>query len=712
MRGPRLALAAALVALAVPAVAQPGGVDNQAYLSADEVVWDKALDTIAAKGNVEIAHMTRVLRADSVSYNQRADRVVASGNVSVVEATGDVVFAEYVELDLELRNGFVSGVKALLADRSRLAAVEGRRVDGNRFVLKRGVFSPCAPCADNPDRPLKWQVKALTVVHDEAEKIIEYKDAWLEVFGVPVAYVPYLYHPDPSVHRKTGLLPPSYGHSSNLGYKLEVPVFVELGPDRDMTVTPLMTTKEGPVVKGEYRQVWTNGLLDAKASLTQADERDQYNQRLPGQEMRGHVALRGTGDVAPYTRAGLQIERSTDDTYLKKYELGSQNTLISRAYLENFRGRDYAAVQTYAFQGLRKDDEPGQSPWVFPMVDWAHIGEPNRHGARTEVDMSAVALTRLDGRDSRRATAVGKWVLPYTASTGDVHTLTASLRGDAYSVVGGDPPRGTARREEDATTGRLVPELVYDWRMPFVRPEGTVRQMFEPIGQLVTSPNGANGRRIPNEDSLSFEFDDTSVFSPNRFPGYDRIEGGTRANYGVKGSVYGMSGGYSSLLVGQSYRFHADESFGPRSGLDSNRSDVVSGLRIVPSDYLQYFHRIRIAHEDGDIRRNESYLTIGPKELRVTLGYAALDREAPSIGLDAREEFFANVSARIGDAWRITAQTRQDLEHDTAIKNGLAVIYQDECTTLSWSLMRDYTRDRDVQPSTSLVFRIRLRNLG
>jgi LPS-assembly protein len=346
------------------------------------------------------------------------------------------------------------------------------------------------------------------------------------------------------------------------------------------------------------------------------------------------------------------------------------------------------------------------------MLEYLTVGDPNRYGARTGFSANAVALSRMDGRDTRRATTTLDWQLPYISEVGEVHTLRASIRGDAYHLSGGQRIKGQNATEPDGAIGRIAPEIHYDWRLPVVRAEGSTRLVVEPIGQLIASPNGRNTRKIPNEDSVSFEFDDTSIFSANRFPGTDRIEGGARANYGVKGSVYGESGGYTSVLVGQTYRLQDDGTFAQGTGLERNRSDLVGALRIVPDDRLHFTHRIRVDGEDGEIRRNESYLTVGPKDFRVYMGYASLEKDLQTSGLDAREEFFASAQARIAEYWKISAQTRQDLQNDRTVKNGVSFVYMDECVTLSFGVARDFTRDRDVVPGTTVNFRIRLKNLG
>ena len=92
--------------------------------------------------------------------------------------------------------------------------------------------------------------------------------------------------------------------------------------------------------------------------------------------------------------------------------------------------------------------------------------------------------------------------------------------------------------------------------------------VLEPMAGVVVSPFGNNPEQVPDEDSRGFELDTTNLFDGNRFPGYDRVEGGQRVNYGIRLAVHGDGGGFSSLMLGQSLRFGDDEAFIAGTGVE------------------------------------------------------------------------------------------------------------------------------------------------
>ena len=141
----------------------------------------------------------------------------------------------------------------------RMAAARAERTNGNTTIFHSGVYTACAPCKDDPKKPPLWQVKAARIIHDQTEKMIYFEQARLEFFGVPLLWMPYFSAPDPTVKRKTGFLMPWINSSSVFGQAVEIPYYWALAPDYDATFSPMITTKQGALLQGEFRQRLLNG---------------------------------------------------------------------------------------------------------------------------------------------------------------------------------------------------------------------------------------------------------------------------------------------------------------------------------------------------------------------------------------------------------------------------------------------------------------------
>ncbi|MEC7661036.1 MAG: LptA/OstA family protein, partial [Pseudomonadota bacterium] len=240
--------------------------NRQTLLQAAEITYSKENDVITALGNVELSQGSRILLADKVIYRQKKDEVTAEGNVILLEPNGEVLFSTKVVLSDKLKSGLIKDFKLLMNDGSRFAANSAIRSDGNRNVMKEAIFSPCHPCKENPNKPLVWQIKANQITHYEATKDLEYEGALLEIFDLPIFYMPYFIHPDPSVERRSGFLIPTVGHSDEKGFIYGQPYFQVIDEARDIKLEPSIYTRKGIILKTHYRHALERGNIDLKTT--------------------------------------------------------------------------------------------------------------------------------------------------------------------------------------------------------------------------------------------------------------------------------------------------------------------------------------------------------------------------------------------------------------------------------------------------------------
>ncbi|MBT6205667.1 MAG: LPS-assembly protein LptD [Rhodospirillaceae bacterium] len=701
----------ALAVAAPPARAQDDTA-NIIVMQADEVRYDDINGITTATGSVEFAHQGRILQADNVTYNEPADLVIATGNVVLVEPTGEVLFSEYAEMTGDLREGLIRGIQILLAENARLAANGARRIDGRITEMSKAVYSPCELCEDSLNHSPFWQIKARRVIHDEALQDLIYYDATLELFGVPVVYTPYLRHPDPTVERRTGFLTPQYGSSSTLGYNLLVPYYFDLAPNRDFTFAPLVTEDEGVVLFGEYRERTETGTYVLDGSITYTDARDNTGQKTGGDEERWHLKAEGLWHYDQTWQYGFDLYRSSDDTYLSRYSINDADTLTSDLFAEGFRGRSYASAFGYAFQGLRPDEVQGEIPLVAPLLDYNMVTDPDEDGSFFTIDANTLALTRNDGTDSRRLSFEAGWERPFLTDGGHLFIYRASLRGDAYQVD--DVQLGNGLPDYSGFVGRVIPQTSLEWRYPLQRQSGSMQQLVEPIVMTVLSPNGGNPAEIPNEDSQDFEFDDVNLFSENRFPGLDRVEGGLRINYGLRMGVYGYGGGRSEFLIGQVWHAQDDDTFGPQSGLDGHFSDFVGRVLISPGRYVDLLYRFRLSNDDLSFRRSELGFSVGLDWMKLSGNYIRLE-DAPINVVDtsdAREQFNLRASTEILEEWTLQADWRQDLSGGGTISYGGSLTYENECIAITGRGERNFTDNIGIDPETVIFLTLKLKTLG
>jgi LPS-assembly protein len=697
-----------------------GGVRaRRPYLvTADQIEFERDLRLVVARGHVEISEGDQVVLADTVTYNQRTDTATASGRVALLQPNGDVTFADFMELHDRLKDGFVRNIRVLMNDGSRLAGNTAQRAnDGTVTEIRRSVYSPCDLCKKDPTRPPVWQIRAERTVDDAKSKTIDFYDAEMQIDGLPVAWLPYFSTPEPSVRRASGFLTPLLGYSNRVGGRIEIPYFWAISPDKDMTFAPLFTTNAGTVLIDEYRERFSNGLIDLTGTLgigTPPVGVNNLNQVVTEQGVRGSLFGDGEFDLTDDWRATFGIQRSSDIAYLLRYGFYSpQDFLTSYGTLENFHADSYANVSVTAFQSLWPGVGDSIEPLAAPLADYMYVMRPESIGGQVTLAGNALNLVRFGGTSERRLSVAGSWQRPFDGLVGDRFRFLASLRGDAYySSSLPDSAGAPAGLPENAFAARAFPQAGLTWRYPWIRRDGNLTELIEPEAMAVTAPDTGNYSRIPNGDSQSFTFDDTDLFVPNRLSGFDLVDTGSRVDYGLRGGVSSDQGGAVRFLVGQSYAFQRDPEFAPGSGLTTRISDVVGRVTISPFKELNLVYRFRVAEQDLSTRTQEVAAELGPQRLKLRLNYTELAAAADYPYLVARREVGAALAVGLSSHWSADFQELRDVNNNANLLSSAGVTYRDECLSATASVGQSGIQIGYVKPGVTVLFTVVFKNLG
>ena len=686
--------------------------------TADHFEYDRAAGIVTASGHVEAWQNDHVLRADKVTFDRNTNVAAASGNVVLVEPDGQVLFADYAELTQGLRAGVLKNMRAILAENGKLAANGARRVDGEVNELSRAVYTTCNLCKTDPTKPPLWQLRAITATQDLQNKRIEYQDAVLDFYGIPVGYLPYFSHPDPSVRRASGFLVPGIGSSTHIGAFFVAPYFWAIDPNQDVTISPEFTTGSGEQISADYRRRFNNGRLNVDVGAA-------IDQGTPD----GYVFAKGAFNYDDTYRYGFTLNRTSNVNYLRDFRTQDYNSVLtSNAFIEGFGVGAYTKLDAIAYQGLATTINNSKLPYVLPRYEYSYFSEPDLLGGRLRFDTTDFNVFRYSGTNTQRAGASIDWQRPFSGDFGEQYKLTLHSDQAAYiaTSLNQQPTYGNISSTE---TARAQPTAAVEVRWPFIRDGGAAgTQLIQPIAQVIAAPNAGSflGRNIPNEDSLDFEFTDANLFSINRFPGIDRFEGGLRANVGLQGT-WTVGGTSIDTLVGQSYREHLDKSVPLLSGLNHHVSDVVARATVTPSSYFDLTARTRVDPRNGDIRFVDSVASAGVPLLRLSAGYLysatnpyfLYDQppsSVPPTGYPAsyfvpRNEVTLSAASQYG-RYKVSGFVRDDVQLGKLVAVGARGTYEDECFIFDVNLYRRYTSINNDNGGTTILFQITLKTVG
>ncbi len=712
---------------------------------ADSQTYDRQLGILILKGHVEFDHLGNILEADIVTYNENTDVVTASGNVRLRQAEGDINFADYMELTGDMKEGVLLHLRTLMEDDSKIVATEGRKFEG-RQELDQAVYTPCELCGDIPPT---WQINARKAVKDDVNKDIIFTDAQMRVMDVPVLYLPYATQP---LERRSGFLIPRPFYISDFGAGIMTPYYFALSQSDDLTVTPYLYTNQDPMLRAEYRKVFGSGFLNVEGNLapykkTSKDKRAEQAGTYKIPETRGYIYGDGKINLSDIWRATASGGYVSDDTFFRKYKMsGLQNkpALTSEGKLEGFLNqRDYASARAFYFQGLQTADRQSRIPVVYPIVDYSAYSGTDPLGGRFTFDGNFLNLARERGINMQRGIGQVGWKRPWITQLGQVFTVFGSLRGDLYNVTHEGRFNNTRLNRRIFTDrnsnfdrereggARFFPQSGVDLRWPFVTCYDNQSFVVQPLVQLIGAPSkdiGVEQRKIPNEDSTDFELNDANLFSPDRFPGYDRIDLGSRAVYGGEVLMTGDLFGDVDVFLGQSYSFTNRESRDPTQGLFRKASDYVGRVELSPYSWLNLNYRFRLDQEDLRHRLAEVGGSVGPAIANLAGEYVFISRDVRRVnrrGADIAQDISnrrnlnqltLTLSSQFTKHWTIKGTIRQNLnskQHKGGpLEQGVGLFYRDDCFGLGVTVKRQYYKSRDVKPATIVLLTLFLKNVG
>ncbi|MBE2191364.1 MAG: LPS-assembly protein LptD [Alphaproteobacteria bacterium] len=692
--------------------------EDQVGFLADIISYDDLNQNIVAEGSVEITQNDKIVRANKVIYNLQAETVEAVGDVAMMDASGDVHFADRVELEKKFSKGYIKKLHSVLADGSRITAEEGRRIDRNIIVMKDASYTPCEPCKAHPEKSPLWQITADTVTHDKQDHSISYEDAKLEVYGIPVAYTPYFSHPDGTIKQKSGVLPPKFSLNSRLGLGVTSQYYWAISPSEDATIGARVFTGSSPQLLGQYRKRFEKAQINLNGSTTYTDRKDSVGGETvtTDKEARGHFFGDALWELNDKWRTGIKAQVTTDDQYLREYDITNDDVLENEIYAERFDNRDYFAIRALGFQDVRVSDRSTDQPNILPEFEASYLGNPaSVLGGRWSLDMSGLGLVRKgNGQDVGRVSTTLGWQRRDVSSWGFVNVFNASARGDYYSIA--DRDEGSlVGGAGDATAARLYPLLQNILSYPLEKDFESSQMVVEPTVAITLSTNAENDTDVPNEDSQDVQIDSLNIFQANRFPGRDRVEDRSHITYGARTGLYEDDGDSIEVFLGQSFRFeNEDNPFPDGSGLSKQKSDVVGQLVANFKDRFTLNYGFQLSSDSLRSERHEldASTSIGPLGLSGTYIYA---RSLEGTDLDrSREQLYGAATYDLNPEWTLRSAARYDFSaEDEGLRYAdFGINYTGQCVSVLTSARRKFTFQDTGDSATEITVSLGLKNLG
>ena len=649
-----------------------------ATIIADEIRSSNKTDIINAKGNVIILnHDGTKIRADEVTYEKQKQRIQAKDNIIINDLESNTYFLD----DAITYNGlnYLEGtnVRARLSDNSRIV---GKNVvkKNNITLLNDAEYSPCNENNYLIENCPGWKLKANKIYQDADTKTVHYDHARLYLFNLPLIYLPYFSHPDPTVNKRSGFLMPTFNTDNNLGEKFSIPYFYNIAGNRDITFTPNFQSKANNFYSVNYRELNDLGTINIDGSIDDNDD---------NKGTKNHIFIDADIDN-PYGKLDLAIKTSNNDTYLRKNKINKLTVHRSGINFDRSNKNTYLNINTSSYKHLTIQNT-NQWEHIYPKIEYnidnIKVGKLN---GRFSLNNDFSYQKNLNESYASLASSQINWSKRnIDRSFGLIFDNRATLRIVSIS--------NDFKDKKDTENLRFFPQISSKITFPLFRSSNKSNETLTPIIMPIIAPynNYTDHKNITN----------SNIFSTNRASSITESESGPRINYGIEWFNTNTNNFDIKVTAGQSIKFNKE-----KNDSTEELSDLYISSNLIFDDTKYLNNSLIIDKDNYDIKTNNANLLLALNKFTIGIDY----------DYNSGKYYTASEQIRIGSKYEfandfqfnLTGAKNIDTNNNIGYQYGL--LYENDCIGIDLNYYRDLTKDRDVAESYGYSFTVVLKPFG
>ncbi len=652
-----------------------------------------------AVSNTAVASMSisadepKTITADKIEYDIKSSTIKTSGQTEIINKSGQrmTLVDSYISQDGNNLTG--DDIRLWIGDHVYIESANIERT-GNTTVARDALFTACDNCDSFGDA---WEISTYKIVYKMDERMLRFYSPVMWAYDIPVLWLPYFEMPDPGVKYKTGFLTPDFESTNKMGTQINIPIYVNFSDTHDMTATLSYLTQENPLFQIEHRLNASHSEYRTQASYT-------YNK---AGESRWHIFNDDVIELGDNARATIFLERASDKTYLQKYGFYSdQPYLDSGAKLELFGQSSYVVADAHIFQEMRTEYRGNStipSGNILPNIRGVYQTQPlfNETYMTFITDILGVSG---DGMSSQRLTGDARITSPWTLWGGNRLTLSLDARYDLYHFDNTDL---VDAYDFSGFKNRFLPSGYAEWGLPMFRTSQNWTQVIEPRARLTVMRRTEDEQFSLNTDSAGTFLSDSTLFSDNRFSGYDLWENGTFADYGMRWSAFNNNDGSTAeVFLGQAYDFTDRAATDINSGYHHGASDYVARIGYNNNKWLDIATRFRLDRTDLALRHMETSMHLGTSKNFLNVGHIWSQQFEDTMAReDNINEAVIGAGIQLTNRWALRWNGIYNMTIGEFQRHTGGFFYEHPCYYLSIEYRRDNAVKEDYVGTTTFQFR-------
>ena len=565
-------------------------------------------------------------------------------------------------------------------------------------TINKGVFTSCK----KRDKCPPWSIQADKIIYDKNKKQINYENALVKVYDVPVLYFPKFFHPGPSVKRQSGFLIPHINNSNILGTSLQIPYFYALSDRQDFTFKPTLFDKDVFMFQNEYRQQNKNSFFITDINFVDGYKSKKSNERntLTHLFSKYQVDL----DFENFVESSLNfsVQKVNNDTYLKVFDTNIVNTdlkpdnfdtLVSDIELKIEKENFAFKTGFTAYENLSKQNSD-RYQYVLPYYDFSKsLFNLNNFASFNFYSQGDNILKDTNSLRSRMINNLNVQSYDYFSEKGFKNNFNYYLKNTISA--------GKNNIEYDSSPHikfMNIFELVSSF--PLINQTSEFTNYLDPKISLRINPSDM--KNYKNQDR-QINYD--NIFNINRLGLIDTFEAGQNLTLGLdyKKEKIDNINKYFELKIGTVLRADSDEHIPSNSTLDKKKSNYFGKITNNFNSNINFNYEFSIDNDLDEIQYSSLSTTITKNNFVTTFNYIEEDGAIGSTNILENK-----TTLSFNDKNFVTFRTRENKEIDLTEYYDLIYEYKNDCLVAGVKYNKTYYQDRDLQPTEDFMFSIKL----
>ncbi len=651
--------------------------EEKVKIYADEIKVDETNNKVRASGEaVAINEDDIKIKSDNLIYDKNNNLLKANGNVVINDQMNNTFFLDELNATNDFNTISGNSIKVRLHDNSRIIGSSFNKKD-EISIVENAEYTPC-----NEENYLikncpGWKLKSKKIYHDSENKTIHYDHAQIQLFNVPVFYLPYFSHPDPSVKKRSGFLMPTIQTDNQLGESFSIPIFLNLNSNRDLTFTPNIQTTSNNFYNFDYRHLSKSFELEINTSIDDNNDNSGTS---------NHLFLKSK-ILNSYGNLNTFLRTSNNDTYMRKNKINSLTVLKSGIEFDRDVNDTFFLIETLGYKHLTAEDQ--QWEYLYPNVIF-NINKIGKNVFEGNVSMNNKLSFRKNLNENYVSLASSQlnWSNQnLNKDLGFISDNEANLRIISISI--------DEKSKSDTSNIRIYPQFSSKISYPLLKSTALFNQTVTPIIMPIVAPynNYTEAQTVTN----------SNLFSSNRATSINQWESGPRINYGIEWFVNVENGTDIKTVIGQNYRFN-------KLSNDTTQeiSDyfINSNINVNLENYLD--SSLIIDRDDLKVKslNANTFNRFGNLIFAINYDYtsAKYNSAAEQVAVGGKYKLENNLFLKFTGA--------KNLDTNKNIGYQYGILYENDCLGIDFNYYRDLTKDRDIQESDGFSFTVVLKPFG